>query len=411
MAYEELADFFFTSHPNTVQFQTIEITHPNFTSPFRFVRNEPNGILAFNEGLDGPYTYEYLPMEIKTLGTTSSLDQSLEVTLGDLGQIIPTQLRILSDGNGFQTKPILVYREYRSDDYAMQQIGPPDWEFDGTDDLVSMGDVLDFTRTTAFSMFVWYRSTTTDRCAISKQSAANQQGWRLVVNSTNGLGGNTQDFIISGPLATQQIQVGCTPRPPMDGLLHSFGFTYSGSSTGGGFTFYIDGVAATTNIDTDNLTSASTVNAEPLVIGKRGSNLFFDGDLSHVSIWNTGLSAGDVTELYGGGTPPDLLATSMAAFLVGWWKLDEDDAQGTGGVIDHSGSGFDGTASGGVGAPTGDLTAVYQEPMFGPFTMQINSIALNKTGCTFTAKPKAFNRARTGEIYDIGRFPMLIGFV
>jgi hypothetical protein len=411
MSAADLAEFFFAAHPAVVQLQTIEITHPNFTAPLRFVRNSPGGIRVLHEDGDGPFVYSYLPMNIRTLGTTSSLDQTLEVTLGDVGELLPIQLQILSDGNGFQTKPVLIYREYRSDEYAMTAIGAPDWTFDGTDDFISMGDVLDFTRTTAFSMFVWYRSTSTDRAAIGKQSAASQAGYRFVVNSTNGTGGNTQDFILSGPSGTQQIQVGCTPRPPVDGNLHCFGFTYTGSSTGAGFTFYIDGVAATTNTDTDNLTSASTVNSEPLTIGKRGSNLFFDGDLEHVSIWNTSLSAGDVTELYGGGTPPDLLATSMAAFLVGWWKMDATDAQGTGGVVDYSTSGFDGTASGGIGALTGSLFPIFQSPMFGPFTLQVNGIAFNKTGCTFSAKPQAFNRARTGEIYDIGRFPMLVGFV
>lgn len=50
-------------------------------------------------------------------------------------------------------------------------------------------------------------------------------------------------------------------------------------------------------------------------------------------------------------------------------------------------------------------------PMFGPFTMQVNSIVFNKTGATFTAKPVAFNKSRTGEVYDLTRFPMLGGFV
>lgn len=54
-----------------------------------------------------------------------------------------------------------------------------------------------------------------------------------------------------------------------------------------------------------------------------------------------------------------------------------------------------------------DLTA----PMFGPFTLNVNNITFNKTGAVFTAKPAAFNLGRTGEVYDLGRFPMLQGFV
>jgi hypothetical protein len=227
-----------------------------------------------------------------------------------------------------------------------------DWTFDGVDDEIDLGDVLDFARTDPFSMFFWYATTSTDRCAIGKQSAGNQQGFRFVVKSSTGSGSN-QDFIFAGPSATQQIQVGCTPRPPMDGDLHHFGLTYDGSSVGAGFTFYLDGVAITTNVGTDNLTSASTVNSENLKIGKRGSTLPFDGTLKHVSIWDKELSPSEVDETYNVPTFPNLTSTSMAANLVLWLKIDGTDTTGAGGVTDYSSSNFDGTAQNGlgVGAP------------------------------------------------------------
>lgn len=53
---------------------------------------------------------------------------------------------------------------------------------------------------------------------------------------------------------------------------------------------------------------------------------------------------------------------------------------------------------------------VFEDPIFGPFNLDITSIAFNKTGCLFTANPPTFNRTRTGELYDVGRFPMLRGF-
>lgn len=223
------------------------------------------------------------------------------------------------------------------------------WIFDGIDDEITLGDVLDFDRTDPFSMFVWYATTNSDTCAIGKQSAANQQGFRFVIKSSTGSGSN-QDFIFAGPSATQQIQVGCTPRPPMDGALHHFGFTYDGSSVGAGFTFYLDGVALTTNVGTNNLTSASTVNSESLKIGKRGSNLPFNGTLTHVSIWDKELSPSEVNQVKGVLSFPDLTATSMAANLVLWLKIDGSDTTGAGGVIDHSTSNFDGTAQNGLGA-------------------------------------------------------------
>lgn len=232
------------------------------------------------------------------------------------------------------------------------------WAFDGIDDEIDLGDVLDFSRTSPFSIFFWYRTSVSDRCAIGKQSAANNQGFRFVVRSSTGSGSN-QDFIFAGPSAIQQIQVGCTPRPPIDGQLHHFGITYDGSSTSSGFTFYIDGDVCVTNSGTDNLTSASTDTAAPFKIGNRGttgvpSNLPFEGTIEHVSVWNAELTASQVDEVYNNGNFPNLSTTSMVANLVLWMQINTSDATGANGVTDYSNSGFDGTAQNGLGS-TGAL--------------------------------------------------------
>lgn len=72
-----------------------------------------------HEDDSGPFNYGYLPMQIKTLGTTSSLDQQMEITLGDVGTILATEMSLVAAANGFQTKPQLVYREYRSDEFTV----------------------------------------------------------------------------------------------------------------------------------------------------------------------------------------------------------------------------------------------------------------------------------------------------
>ncbi len=97
----------------------VEISHPNFSGTYRFVRNTPGTIKAMHEDDTGPHNYAYLPMVIKTLGATSSLDQQMEITLGDVGTILPTEISLIAAANGFQTKPQLVYREYRSDEFTI----------------------------------------------------------------------------------------------------------------------------------------------------------------------------------------------------------------------------------------------------------------------------------------------------
>lgn len=239
-------------------------------------------------------------------------------------------------------------------DYPLLVGTPFAWIFDGVDDRVNHGDVLDMTRTTARSMFLWYATTTTGNVAIGKQSAANQAGYRFAVPSSSA----DQDIILAGPAAAQQIQCGANPRPPSDGSEHHFGWTYNGNSSATGFTFYTDGTAVGRTNGTNNLTSADTTNAQDFQIGRRGTDAHFSGGLRHISIWNRELTAAEVAQIYGGGAPPDLSALSFFADCILWVKLDETDATGAGGIADHSASNFDGTAAGGL-APTGGSDRVH----------------------------------------------------
>lgn len=215
-----------------------------------------------------------------------------------------------------------------------------EWVFDGVNDLVSFGDVLDMTRTTPRSVFCFYTTTkTAGQTILGKQAAAGGIGFRFVISSA------TDDLILGGTSGTQQIQCGPTVRPPRDGVEHQYGFTYDGSSNANGVLFYVDGAVVAKTIDQNNLTSASTVNSEPLQIGLRGSTAAFEGILRHVTVWNRVLTPAEILEIRGNGTPPDLSALSFFSDCQLWIKMDENDYGGTGGIEDHSSSGFDGTAN------------------------------------------------------------------
>jgi hypothetical protein len=54
-----------------------------------------------------------------------------------------------------------------------------------------------------------------------------------------------------------------------------------------------------------------------------------------------------------------------------------------------------------------DLT----QPLFGPLKLEITSIAFKPEGATFDAKAPSLNNSRTGEVYELERFPMLRGFL
>ena len=44
-----------------------------------------------------------------------TLDQSFTISLGDLGEILPAELDAVATADGFDEKPVLIYRTYRSD--------------------------------------------------------------------------------------------------------------------------------------------------------------------------------------------------------------------------------------------------------------------------------------------------------
>lgn len=54
-----------------------------------------------------------------------------------------------------------------------------------------------------------------------------------------------------------------------------------------------------------------------------------------------------------------------------------------------------------------DLTT----PLFGPLYLEIVSFTFKREGSQFEAKAPSLNISRTGEIYDLDRFPMLRGFL
>lgn len=116
--------FFFGSAPNIVQLQLIEFSHPFFSGTYRRVRNNTAGVTVTHEGGAGPFFYSYLPLIIKPIGSGNDLDQSIEITFGDVGELVPTEIASVMKYNAMGTKPLITYREYRSDDLTVPLYGP-----------------------------------------------------------------------------------------------------------------------------------------------------------------------------------------------------------------------------------------------------------------------------------------------
>ncbi len=232
--------------------------------------------------------------------------------------------------------------------------GAAEWTFDGVNDRASIADVLDFERTSAFSVSGYFTSgdateTNGGRMISKADTTANQRGW--FVAGAGVTGGAHVQFGLINTVVTNNIRVQTTATYTDDTKYH-FVATYDGSSNGTGVKIYLDGVNQAVTVVNNNLTG-TTLSAAILTLGNReDAGRSFEGILSHLAVWDKELSAAEVDEIYNSGELSNLLSVSASADLLGWWKLDGTDTTGAGGITDYSASGNDATAQSGLGSIT-----------------------------------------------------------
>lgn len=108
----DLDKFHLDATPSAAMLELIEISHPLWPKPLRYVTNHADGVTVKHE--DGMvYQYEFMPVQINKGATSDDLDQTLSITVGDLGQVVPQLLKIIRDANNFE-RPTVVYRAYAS---------------------------------------------------------------------------------------------------------------------------------------------------------------------------------------------------------------------------------------------------------------------------------------------------------
>jgi len=84
---------------------------------------------------------------------------------------------------------------------------------------------------------------------------------------------------------------------------------------------YLNGSLIDTETGFTSLQNPTTPSQSPKIGVYNNNQLFMNGKLSNVSIWNAALTASQVTELYNSGKPSDLNTHSAASNLVSWWQL------------------------------------------------------------------------------------------
>ncbi len=108
----DLDKFHLDATPSAAMLELVEISHPIWPKTLRYVTNHADGVTVKHEN-GMVYQYEFMPVQINKGATSDDLDQTLSITVGDLGQVVPQLLKIIRDADNFE-RPSVVYRAYSS---------------------------------------------------------------------------------------------------------------------------------------------------------------------------------------------------------------------------------------------------------------------------------------------------------
>lgn len=114
---DDIKDYHLDSAPSIALLETLEISHSAWPEPLRIVTNHADGInVTLEDGISA--FFEFAPLLIKRGNTSDDLDQSLSITLGDLGEIVPPLIRQIRDA-GSDENPSVTYRAFAFDAASM----------------------------------------------------------------------------------------------------------------------------------------------------------------------------------------------------------------------------------------------------------------------------------------------------
>lgn len=214
--------------------------------------------------------------------------------------------------------------------------------FDGVDDRVPLTSAK--TETTSFTLSVWVQiaalPASSMRFFMNGRGGVN--GWGVSVTATDGVIRFTKCAV-----ADLDIDIGSF-------TLNTWHQIVVVVSSGSAVELYYDGV------DKGNYgnTAAISANTNEILVGSDndGSGIptfFWKGKITEVYYWNAALTAGNVTTLYGGGTPTRGAGTSISASNLKIYLPMNDGTSGSANgqtVADTSGQSNNGTGNWGANA-------------------------------------------------------------
>jgi len=197
-------------------------------------------------------------------------------------------------------------------------------DFDGTNDYMDAGNDNSLSISGALSVSAWIYADSLNGYPmfLSKRASASGHAYQFYSNGGKINYNNGTIVQSSGTIST--------------GAWTHVAVTFNGA---GAVAFYINGSSA----GTATAASSNPTNSGSLSIGRAYNGNYFNGKMDEVSLFNSVLSASNISDIYNSGVPTDISSLSP----VGWWRMGDDDG-GTGTTITDQGSGGnDGTLTNG----------------------------------------------------------------
>jgi len=169
------------------------------------------------------------------------------------------------------------------------------FSFDGVNDRVDFGNVLDFDGSTPFSFSLWSNPSNLSgvKTLFRKYDVLTGEGYVLFYNN-----GQLWFYLRDGNSSKLDIRTSSSYTTAITHITLS----YDGSRTPSGLKIYVGDVSQTLVTISNTLTSSTSNTANLTLSSAGGAGLSpIGGIIDEVGIWNRALSASEVTELYNSG--------------------------------------------------------------------------------------------------------------
>ena len=196
--------------------------------------------------------------------------------------------------------------------------------FDGTDDYLNCGDVLDI-GTADFTLSIWAKASDWDTInLVSKHVSGNTWRWQTDNNNppTMRYYGYTGGAFVG-------TYIGNTSGIDLDLLKNQWVHFALSNDRSGNTVGYINGQYD----DSDSSDATDITNSGDYILGAFGSGSPSAVTISEVAIYNKALSGSEVKTMYNGREPYNHQEGSFARNLTGWWRMGDGLEQASGTTI------------------------------------------------------------------------------